>query len=102
MTVLEDSGRAAEPGRGRAAGKVAIVTGGGQVPGPGIGTGRATALLLARHGAAVVLVDREPDRAEATRKEIEQAGGRAVVGGGAARPAAPPPRGAPARAPPPS
>ncbi|WP_307875438.1 SDR family NAD(P)-dependent oxidoreductase, partial [Frankia nepalensis] len=82
MTVLEDSGRAAEPGRGRAAGKVAIVTGGGQVPGPGIGTGRATALLLARHGAAVVLVDREPDRAEATRKEIEQAGGRAVVGGG--------------------
>ncbi|ONH30757.1 short-chain dehydrogenase [Pseudofrankia asymbiotica] len=69
----------AEPGRGRVAGKVAIVTGAGQVPGPGVGTGKATALLLARHGAAVVLVDNTPDRAEVTRKEIEQAGGRAVV-----------------------
>src|ERR1700755_2563420 len=79
MTVLEESGNVAEPGRGRVAGKVAIVTGAGQVPGPGVGTGRATALLLARHGAAVVLVDSTPDRAEVTRKEIEQAGGRAVV-----------------------
>ncbi|MDT3443254.1 MULTISPECIES: SDR family NAD(P)-dependent oxidoreductase [unclassified Pseudofrankia] len=79
MTVLEESGNAAEPGRGRVAGKVAIVTGAGQVPGPGVGTGKATALLLARHGAAVVLVDITPDRAEVTRKEIEQVGGRAVV-----------------------
>jgi NAD(P)-dependent dehydrogenase (short-subunit alcohol dehydrogenase family) len=79
MTVLEESGFAGEIGRGRVAGKVAIVTGGGQVPGPGIGTGKATALLLARHGASVVLVDNEPDRAEVTRKEIEQAGGTAVV-----------------------
>jgi NAD(P)-dependent dehydrogenase (short-subunit alcohol dehydrogenase family) len=65
--------------RGRVEGKVAIVTGGGQVDGPGIGTGKAASILLARHGAGVVLVDREPDRAEVTRKEIEQAGGRAAV-----------------------
>jgi NAD(P)-dependent dehydrogenase (short-subunit alcohol dehydrogenase family) len=61
------------------AGKVAIVTGAGQVDGPGIGTGKATAILLARHGADVVLVDRDGARAEVTRKEIEHAGGRAVV-----------------------
>jgi NAD(P)-dependent dehydrogenase (short-subunit alcohol dehydrogenase family) len=67
------------PAAGRVAGKVAIVTGGGQVDGPGVGTGKAAAILLARHGADVVLVDREPARAEVTRKEIEQAGGSAVV-----------------------
>lgn len=69
-------------GRPRMAGKVAIVTGGGQVDGPGVGTGTASAILLARHGAAVVLVDREPARAEVTRTEIERAGGQAVVVGG--------------------
>ena len=65
MTVMEESGRWQRDGR--VAGKVAIVTGGGQVDGPGIGTGKATAILLARHGASVVLVDREPARAEITR-----------------------------------
>lgn len=77
MTVMEETEGAT--GRPRVAGKVAIVTGGGQVDGPGIGTGKASAILLARHGASVVLVDREPDRAEVTKKEIEQAGGRAIV-----------------------
>jgi NAD(P)-dependent dehydrogenase (short-subunit alcohol dehydrogenase family) len=67
--------------RGRVEGKVAIVTGGGQVDGPGIGTGKAASILLARHGAGVVLVDRETDRAEITRREIERAGGRAIVVG---------------------
>ena len=38
-------------------GKVAIVTGGGAA-GDGIGNGRATAILLARAGARVVVVDR--------------------------------------------
>jgi NAD(P)-dependent dehydrogenase (short-subunit alcohol dehydrogenase family) len=68
-----------EPAGGRVAGKVAIVTGAGQVDGPGIGTGKATAILLARHGAKVVLVDLYPERADQTRKEIEAAGGSAVV-----------------------
>lgn len=77
MTVMEETEGATA--RRRVEGKVAIVTGGGQVDGPGIGTGKASSILLARHGARVVLVDREPDRAEITRKEIEQAGGAAVV-----------------------
>ena len=34
-------------------GKVAIVTGAGSTPGPGIGTGKASAVLLAREGASV-------------------------------------------------
>jgi NAD(P)-dependent dehydrogenase (short-subunit alcohol dehydrogenase family) len=68
-----------EPSGGRVAGKVAIVTGAGQIDGPGIGTGKATAILLARNGAKVVLVDIDPARAEVTRKEIESAGGEAVV-----------------------
>jgi len=77
VTVMEETPGAVN--RGRVEGKVAIVTGGGQVDGPGIGTGKAASLLLARHGAAVVLVDREPARAEITRKEIDAAGGRALV-----------------------
>ncbi len=77
MTLAEQ--RRPAPGQGRVAGKVAIVTGAGQVDGPGIGTGRATATLLARHGAALVLVDQEPARAAVTQKEIEQAGGRSIV-----------------------
>lgn len=77
MTVMEETPGAVE--RRRVEGKVALVTGGGQVDGPGIGTGKASSILLARHGASVVLVDREPDRAEVTRKEIEAAGGSAIV-----------------------
>jgi NAD(P)-dependent dehydrogenase (short-subunit alcohol dehydrogenase family) len=77
VTLMEETPGAVN--RGRVEGKVAIVTGGGQVDGPGIGTGKAASILLARHGASVVLVDREPDRADITRKEIEQVGGRAVV-----------------------
>jgi NAD(P)-dependent dehydrogenase (short-subunit alcohol dehydrogenase family) len=77
MTVMEET-PGANPAK-RVEGKVAIVTGGGQVDGPGIGTGKAASILLARNGASVVLVDREPDRAEVTRKEIEAAGGRAIV-----------------------
>ena len=44
---------------GRLEGKVAIVTGAGSTPGPGIGTGKATAVVLAREGASVLLVDRD-------------------------------------------
>jgi NAD(P)-dependent dehydrogenase (short-subunit alcohol dehydrogenase family) len=72
-------GTSGADGSRRLEGKVALVTGGGQVDGPGIGTGKAAAILLARHGAKVVLVDREPPRAEETGKEIEQAGGTALV-----------------------
>lgn len=65
--------------RGRVEGKVAIVTGAGSLPGPGIGTGKATAVALAREGARVLLVDRYRERAEETFEIIKQDGGEAVV-----------------------
>jgi NAD(P)-dependent dehydrogenase (short-subunit alcohol dehydrogenase family) len=67
--------------RGRVEGKVAIVTGAGSTPGPGIGTGKASAVVLAREGARVLLVDLYPERAEETRQMIEADGGRAEVFG---------------------
>ncbi len=56
------------------AGLRAIVTGAGAV-GDGIGNGRATAVLLARRGAKVTLVDAAQDRLEGTSELIRQAGG---------------------------
>jgi NAD(P)-dependent dehydrogenase (short-subunit alcohol dehydrogenase family) len=56
----------------RLAGKVAIVTGAAS------GIGRATALALAREGAAVVVADLNADGANAVAEGIEAAGGRAV------------------------
>ncbi len=57
-------------------GKVAIVTGGGAA-GDGIGNGRAAALLLARAGARVLVVDRELALAERTVAMITGEGGTA-------------------------
>src|SRR5260221_8245902 len=57
-------------------GKVAIVTGGGAA-GDGIGKGRAAALLLARAGASVLVVDREQALAERTAAMITAEGGTA-------------------------
>ena len=59
---------------GRLAGKVAIVTGAGSA-GDGIGNGRAAAILFAREGAKVLLVDRDISLAETTREMIEKEGG---------------------------
>jgi NAD(P)-dependent dehydrogenase (short-subunit alcohol dehydrogenase family) len=73
---------------GRVEGKVALVTGAGSTPGPGIGTGKATAVVLAREGASVLLVDMHRDRAEATLEMIKAEGGRAKVYAGDATQAA--------------
>jgi len=62
---------------GRVAGKVAVVVGGGQTPGETIGNGRATALVLAREGAHVVVVDRALASAQETVTLIEGEGGQA-------------------------
>lgn len=59
----------------RFAGKVAIVTGAGSV-GPGWGNGRAIAVGLAREGAIVVGVDRNPDSMTETGERIAAEGGR--------------------------
>ena len=65
--------------RGRVDGKVAIVTGAGSTPGPGMATGRATAIVMAREGARVLVADIRRDRAEETRSLIEDEGGTAAV-----------------------
>ncbi len=50
-------------------GKVAVVTGGGD------GIGGAISRLFAEHGASVEIAEIDPERAERTRAEIEDAGG---------------------------
>lgn len=60
----------------RLEGKVAIVVGAGQTPGETVGNGRATAILFAREGAQVMLVDRRLDSATETEKMIADEGGR--------------------------
>jgi NAD(P)-dependent dehydrogenase (short-subunit alcohol dehydrogenase family) len=62
----------------RLEGKVAIVFGAGQTPGPNIGNGRACAILYAREGAKVACVDLDLDAAETTRQMIEAEGGEAI------------------------
>ena len=52
-------------------GKVAIVTGAGSQT-EGIGNGRAAAILFAREGAKVLLVDRKRDRAEETLRHLKE------------------------------
>lgn len=59
----------------RVAGKIALVAGAGSSA-PGVGNGRASALLLARHGAAVGLLDQNLAAAEETLRMIEAEGGR--------------------------
>ena len=63
---------------GRLTGKVAIVTGAAPQS-PGIGNGSATALLFAREGATVVLVNRSLSHAQTLQRTIEQEGGTCAV-----------------------
>jgi NAD(P)-dependent dehydrogenase (short-subunit alcohol dehydrogenase family) len=62
----------------RLAGKVALVTGAGSSE-PGVGNGKATAILFAREGAKVVCVDHVLERAAETVGTIESEGGVAVA-----------------------
>src|SRR5260370_17565365 len=71
----------------RLAGKVALIGGGGAA-GPAktgekisIGNGRATAIMCAREGAAVMVADRSLDLAQQTATAIREEGGRAEGGG---------------------
>lgn len=65
-------------GNNRIRGLVAIVTGAGS-SGPGMGNGKASAILYAREGAKVVLVDRSNKAAEETKNLIEDEGGKCVT-----------------------
>jgi NAD(P)-dependent dehydrogenase (short-subunit alcohol dehydrogenase family) len=59
-------------------GKVAIVTGAGSRA-DGIGNGRAAAILLAREGVKVALIDATVANAEATKAIIDKEGGTSMV-----------------------
>lgn len=63
----------ASKGKGRLAGKVAIITGGGS------GIGQATATLFASEGAAVVCADIKKAGAEETAGKVIEAGGKGIA-----------------------
>jgi NAD(P)-dependent dehydrogenase (short-subunit alcohol dehydrogenase family) len=72
--MTEDTDISAIPqGRGRLAGKVALVVGGGSVL-PGWGNGRAAAVLFAVEGAKVLVVDRSGELAGETVSIIKGQG----------------------------
>ncbi len=60
-------------------GKVVVVVGGGQTAGQTIGNGRASAVLYAREGARVLVVDRDLASAEDTVTIIRDEGGEAIA-----------------------
>ena len=62
----------------RLKGKVAIVTGAGSI-GPGVGNGKASAIVYAREGARVMLVDLNLKAAEETKRLIDKEGGDCIV-----------------------
>lgn len=59
--------------------KVAVVIGAGQTPGETVGNGRAAAILFAREGAKVLLVDRDLASAQETEALIRDKGGEATA-----------------------
>lgn len=70
------------PGRGRLAGRHILIVGAGQneygMENPPPGNGRAVALLAAREGARVALVDRDQDALRATADLVRAEGGNPV------------------------
>src|SRR3546814_3523819 len=66
-----------DEGRMRLENRVAVVVGGGQSPGQGVGNGRAAAMLYAREGAKVLVVARALESADETVAAIRNEGGTA-------------------------
>ncbi len=71
------------PAARRLEGKVAIVSGAGTRPFSGepriVGNGKATAVVFAREGARVALVDQRTEWAEQTQEIIAEEGGQAIL-----------------------
>ena len=59
--------------------KIGIVVGAGQTPGETIGNGRAAAILFAREGARLLLIDRQIESAEETAAMIVKEGGGGIA-----------------------
>jgi NAD(P)-dependent dehydrogenase (short-subunit alcohol dehydrogenase family) len=78
LTELHQGADMSEQRGDRVKGKVALVTGAGSSA-EGIGNGRAAAILLARHGAKVGLLDFNAASAEETLRMIESEGGEGLV-----------------------
>jgi NAD(P)-dependent dehydrogenase (short-subunit alcohol dehydrogenase family) len=78
---LTSEARGMAPGRGRMTGRRVVIVGAGQtdfqLPDQPIGNGRALAILLAREGAHVVVVDRHEASAHDTVELIRAQGGLA-------------------------
>ncbi len=64
---------------GRLSGKVAVIVGAGQEPGDTIGNGRAVAQRFAEEGATLLLVDINPEHAQATLDAIAPSNARASI-----------------------
>src|SRR6185436_18609218 len=78
MDASHSIGREESEMTDRLKGKVAVVTGAAS-RGEGVGNGAATAILFAREGARVVLVNRDLERARALEAEIRSEGGDATA-----------------------
>jgi NAD(P)-dependent dehydrogenase (short-subunit alcohol dehydrogenase family) len=78
--MVGDPGR---PAAQRLLGKVAIITGAGSRTAPGdesiVGNGKATAIMFAREGARVALLDERADWVAETRAIINDEGGESIV-----------------------
>ena len=59
--------------------KVAIIVGAGSTPGETMGNGRAAAIVFAKEGASVMLVDRSLHSAEETKQMIDKEGGKSFA-----------------------
>jgi NAD(P)-dependent dehydrogenase (short-subunit alcohol dehydrogenase family) len=72
-----------EPRARRLQGKVAIITGAGSRPAgteqPILGNGKAMAIMFAREGAQVVILDGQLEWAAETQKIVEQEGGESIL-----------------------
>ena len=80
---LADEACGEAPGRGRLDGRRILIVGGGQqdhgLEDPPMGNGRATSVLCAREGAAVVVADIDGNSAEATAELARAEGTEATV-----------------------